>query len=91
MGTPHGAETLNEYLRSGPVSRFFSRLYGLLVAVSTGCTALASGGGLIAGVFAGWLVLVAIVMLLVAGYVGIYHLAGWRCMRRHRASPLRKR
>lgn len=87
LGTPEGAETLAEYLRCGPVSRFFSRLSGLLVAITCTFAAVAGLGTLVSGTATGWYIPAIAGFTVVSGYVGVRHLAGWRCMRRHRRGP----
>jgi len=90
LGQSVGGETLNQYLRSGPTSRFFSRLFNICSATVFLLGAIACLGVLLAGAASGWMVPLAGALAALLGYVGIYHLAGWRSMRRHRQSP-RKR
>ncbi|MDN5913684.1 MAG: hypothetical protein L0I76_00965 [Pseudonocardia sp.] len=84
-------ETLAEYLRSGPVSRGFSRGFALFVAVAGLGAAIAVFGVLLGGEVTGWPAAGTVGFGLAMGWFGARQLAGWRCMRRHRHAPRRTR
>jgi hypothetical protein len=81
----HGDNSLDSYLSGGPASRFFCRLWNLLVATS-GLAFLAALVVILAGnsTFSWWEAPFACVGCMAMCYFGWYHFAGWRSMRRHR-------
>lgn len=87
----YGGETLNQYLGSGPTSRFFSRAFALFLAVVLIVGPVAGLGVLISGAVSGWMTVVVVAFAVLTGYYGLQFQAGWRCMRRHRKSPRRGR
>lgn len=80
----HNEDTLAGYLRSGRISRFFERCFALLISVVFLIGALAGFWAALSGAAAGWSAALAVGFGLVMGWLGVRHLAGWRCMRRHR-------
>jgi len=77
----HGNNSLDNYLSGGPASRFFNRMWNLVVA-STGLAFLTALVIIVTdnSPSAWWTIPFNLAMCYFAGY----HFAGWRCMRRHR-------
>lgn len=81
VGRP--STSLNDYRRSGRVMQFFERSWALIVTLWGLVMFVCGGLGLtqpvelhVGAILAG--------VAVIGGYAGLYHLAGWRCMRRHR-------
>ena len=82
-----GDNSLGNYLCSGPAGRLFSRLWNLLVTTG-GLAGLAGLSATLTGqsLFSWWEIPLACAFFLGFCYFGLYHFAGWRCMRRHRGA-----
>ena len=86
----HGHTSLAEYLGYGSTGRFFSRLFNLVVT-AFGLGGLAVLVLVLAGETSGWMTPVGAAFGVILWYLGLYHFAGWRSMRRHRKTPRRRR
>jgi hypothetical protein len=79
----HVSTTLARYCRAGRVGQFFDRVWAW-IAILVGISWVLAGVALV-GQPLGWRADIGGVALAALGaYVSLYHLAGWRCMRRYR-------